>query len=106
MSAEEMTSSVETIEVKAEKLLKEARNKANEVLLGANEEINKLLSAELPVDEVKSECEEIIQKAREEADRRVEDSRKKASEIRATVGKKTDVIANRLVSDITGAKLG
>jgi len=106
MSTEEMTSSVETIEVEAEKVLEEARNRSNEILLKANEEVSKILSSELTVDEVKTECEEIIRKAREEADRKVEDSKKKASEIRATIGKKADKIAERIVSNITGAKLG
>ncbi len=106
MSAEEMTSNIETIEVEAERILEEAQSKANEILLKANEEASKILSAELPMDEVKAECQKIIHKAREEADKKVEDSRKKASEIRATVGNKVDKITERIVSNITGAKLG
>ena len=106
MSAEEMTSNVETIEVEAERILEEARNKANEILLRANEEANKILSAELPMDEVKIECQQIIHKAREEADKKVKDSRQKASEIKADIGNKMDRITKRIVSNITGAKLG
>lgn len=106
MSAEEMTSSVETIEVEAERILEEARNRANEILLKANKAANKILSSELPMDEVKAECQKIIHKAREEADKKVEDSRQKASEIRATVGNKVDKITERIVSNITGAELG
>ena len=106
MSAEEMTSSVETIEVEAERMLEEARGKANEILLKANEEANKILSSKLPMDEVKAECEQIIYKAREEADKKVEDSRQKASEIKAEVGNKVDKITERIVINITGAELG
>ncbi len=106
MSAEEMTSSVETIEVEAERILKEARNRASEILLKANEEANKILSSELPMDEVKAECQKIIHKAREEADKKVEDSRQKASEIKAEVGNKVDKITERIVINITGAELG
>jgi len=106
MSAEEMTSSVETIEVEAERMLEEARSKANEILLKANEEAGKILSSQLPMNEVKAECERIIHKARGEADKKVEDSRKKASEIRATVGNKVDTITEHIVSNITGAELG
>lgn len=106
MSTEEMTSSVETIEVEAERILEEARNRASEILLKANEEANKILSSEPPMNEVKAECERIIHKAREEADKKVEDFRKKASEIRATAGKKVDKITERIVSNITGAELG
>jgi len=106
MSAEEMTSSVETIEVEAEKILEEARNRASEILVKANEEANKILSSELPMDEVKAECQKIIHKAREEANKKVEDSRKKASEIKTGTGKKVDKITERIVSNITGAELG
>ena len=106
MSTEEMTSNIETIEVEAERMLEEARSKANEILLKANEEASKILSSKLPMDEVKAECERIIHKAREEADKKVEDSRKKASEIKTEVGNKVDKITKRIVSNITGAELG
>ncbi len=106
MSTEEMTSNIETIEIEAERILEEARNRASEILLKANEEANKILSSDLPMDEVKAECQKIIHKAREEADKKVEDSRKKASETKTGVGKKVDKITERIVSNITGAELG
>ena len=106
MSAEEMTSSVETIEVEAERILEEARNRASEILLKANEEASKILSAELPMDEVEAECERIIHKARGEADKKVEEAKKKASEIKTEVGNKVNKITESIVSNITGAELG
>jgi len=106
MSAEEMTSSVETIEAEAEKILEKARNTANEILIRANEDVNKILSSELPMDEVKAECQKIIGKAREEADKKVEDSRQKATEIKAAIGNKVDKVTKRIVSTITGVELG
>ena len=106
MSAEEMTSSVETIEIEAEKILEEARSRANEIFLKASEETNQILSSELPMDEIKTECQRIIHKARQEADKKVEDSRQKASEIKAEVGNKVDKITERIVSNITGAEPG
>ncbi len=106
MSAEEMTSSVETIEVEAERVLEEARNRANEILLKANEEAGKILSSKLPMDEVKAECERIIHKARGEADKKVEEAKKKTSKIKTEVGNKVDKITERIVSNITGAELG
>ena len=106
MSAEEVTSSVETIEVEAERMLEEARGKANEILLKANEEASKILSSKLPMDEVKAECQKIIHKAREEADKKVKESRERASEIKTEVGNKVDKITERIVSNITGAELG
>ena len=106
MSTEEMTSNIETIEIEAERILEEARNRASEILLKANEEASKILSSELPMDEVKAECQKIIHKAREEADKKVEDSRKKASGIKTEIGNKVDKITERIVNNITGAELG
>jgi len=105
MSAEEMTSSVETIEIEAEKILEEARSRANEIFLKASEETNQILSSELPMDEIKTECQRIIHKARQEANQNVEDSKQKASEIRAGVGKKVEKITEHIVSIIIGAEL-
>lgn len=106
MSAEEMTSSVETIELEAERILEEARSSANEILLKANEEVNKILSSELPVNEVKAEYQRIIDRARGEADKNVKDSRQKATGIKAAIGNKVDKITERIVNNITGADLG
>lgn len=105
MSAEEMTSSVESIEVEAEKILEEARSKASEILLRANEESTKILSSELPLDEVKTECEQIMLKAREEADKKVAESKKAASKIRTDIGRKVEEVTSRIVSNIVGAEL-
>ena len=106
MSAEEMTSSVETIEVEAERILEEARNRVSEILLKANEEASEILSSKLPMDEVKAECQKIMHRAREEADKKIEEAKKKASEIKAEVGNKVDKITEHIVSNITGAKSG
>ncbi len=105
MCAEEITSSVETIEVKAEKTLEEARSRANEIILKAKEEASRILSAEMPIDEVKREREQIISKARQEANREVGKSQKEASKIRTNAGKKMGKITERIVNIITGAKL-
>jgi len=103
MSAEEISSGVEIIETEAEKILEAARSRANEILVKAREEVAKTLASELPMDEVETECQQIVAKAREEADKRVEESRKKALEIRADASKKVDKIAQRIVNIITEA---
>ena len=104
MSAEEMRSSVETIEIEAEKILEEARSKANGILAKANDEISKIISSKLPMDEIKTECDRIIHKAREEADKNIKESQKKASEISTLTSKKTDKIIAHIVGIITGAE--
>ena len=105
MSAEEITSSVETIEIEAEKILEEARNRANEILLKAKEETSKILSSKMPLGEVNRECEQILHEANEEANKKIEESKRKASEIRTDAGRKGEKITERLVSIITGAEL-
>ena len=104
MAAKEMKGNVEAIEVEAEKILEEARGKASDILLKANEEVNKILSAKLPMDKVKKEQEKIVNKAKKEADDKVEESKKKASEIKAEVEKKAGKIIERIVGNITGAE--
>ena len=102
---EEITSSVEAIEVEAEKILEEARGRANEILLKAKEETKKILSSELPMDEVKTKCDEIINRARVEAEWKIADSEKKASGISANADKKVEEIVKLMINIITGAKL-
>ena len=101
---EEVTSSVETIEVEAEKILESARGRANEILLEAKEEAKKISSSELPMDEVKTECEGIIRKAREEANKKIEASLLESSEVKAHADEKVGEIAKRIVNIVTGAK--
>jgi len=102
---EKVTSSIETIEVEAEKLLESARNKAKQILLKANEESQQIRSSELSVDEVKVECQKIVNKAREEADSKIEHSRQKAQDIKVEAGKKVEGIVQRMLNIITGAEL-
>jgi len=102
---EEVISSIEAIETEAEKILEAARGRAREILLEANEEVNKILSSRLPGAEVETECEQIINQARKEADMKIEESKRKASEIKTDVEKKAEKMIGRIVSRITGAGL-
>jgi vacuolar-type H+-ATPase subunit H len=99
---EEVNSNVETIEVEAEKLLESARSRANEILLKAKEEAKKISSSELPMDEVKGECDGIIRRAREEANKRIEESILESSELKTIANEKVEKIVKRLVSIVTG----
>ena len=104
MGAEKITSSVENIEIKAEKMLEEARSRASEIVLKAKEEASRILSAEMPVGEVKKEREHILSEARQKADQGVEASKKEASRIRTNAAKKIGKITERMVNIVTGAK--
>ena len=103
--SKEIASSVEAIESEAERILEEARVRANEILLEAREETRRILSAELPMDEVKTECDKIVRKARIESDEKIKASEKKASEVSANAAKKAEGIVDLIVSIVTGAKL-
>jgi F0F1-type ATP synthase membrane subunit b/b' len=99
---EEITNSVEALEVEAEKLLAEAKTRANEILLKAKEEARKMLSSQLPLDGVKTECDEIVSKAKAEADKKIKDSEKQAAKISINADKKTKEITALVVSIVRG----
>ena len=101
MSTEE-TTTVGKIEAQAENLLENANRKSEEILIKARVEVSKILSSELPMDEIKLECERIINRAKEEADEKIADSRKKASEIRGNADRKVEKIVEHIASIITG----
>ena len=105
MSAEQITSSIESIENEAEKTLEAARSRANEIILKAKDEASRILSSGMPLDEVKGECEQILNEAREKANQEVEESKKKASQIRTSASKKMGKITERIVNIISGAEL-
>ena len=99
---EEFTNSVEAMEVAAEKMLEEARITANGILIEAKEEAKKILSSQLPLDEVKTEYDKIVSKARAEANKKIKDSEKKAAEISITADRKVKEITELVVNIVTG----
>jgi len=100
----DISNSVEATEVEAERILEEAKTRANETLLKGREEAKKIVSSELPMDEVKEESHRIIHQATMEAEERIAASVRKASEIHADAEKKAAEIVELMVSIITGAK--
>ena len=100
--AKEITSSVEALEGEAEKILEEARTRASEILLEAREEAKKIVSSQLPLDEIKTECDRIVSKARAEAAKKIKDSEKKATEIGSNADKKVKEITELVVNIVTG----
>jgi len=100
--AKEITHNIEALEGEAEKILEEARNRANQILVEAREEAKKIVSSQLPLDEIKPECDNIVSKAKIEADERIKDSEKKAAEIGIAADKKVKAITERVVNIVTG----
>ena len=99
---EEMTSSVEALEAKAEKIRTEAKTRASEIVLEAKEEAKKMLSSQLPLDEVKAESERIVSKAQAEADTKIKDTEKSAAEISINADKKVKEITELVVNIVKG----
>jgi vacuolar-type H+-ATPase subunit H len=99
---EEMTSSVEALEAKAEKILTEAKTRASDIVLEAKEEAKKMLSSQLPLDEVKAESEKIVSKAQAEADTKIKDAEKSAAEIKASADTRVKEITELVVNTVKG----
>jgi len=98
----EITSEVEALEVEAEKILEGAKTRASEIVLEAKEEAKRMLVSQLPLDEVKTECEKIVGKARVEADKKIKDSEQRAAEININADKKVKEIAELVVNIVKG----
>ena len=105
MSAKEITSSVETIEGEAEKMLEAARKRASQIVLKAKEEAGSILSTEVSLDEMKTERKQIIDEAEKKAKREIEDAKKKAADIRQNASKKTGKVVERIVSIVVGTEV-
>ena len=99
---EELTNSVEAMEIAAEKMLQEARITANGILIEAKEEAKKILSSELPLEEARTEYNKIISKARAEADDKIKDAEKTADEISINADRKVKEIMELVVNIVTG----
>jgi len=104
VSAQEITSSVENIEVEAEKMLEMAKSRANEILLKAREEAAKTLSSELPLDEVEKQHQQIVEEAKDEANKKVRSAKVQATKMKADT-KQVEKIVTRIVSVIIGGRL-
>ena len=102
MPMKDINSSVEAIDSEAENILDAARARANEIFLEAKEEAKMILSSKMLMDEIKVECDKIINESRIQAEVKIVDSEKKASEISTSADKKIEEVVELIVSIITG----
>jgi cell division septum initiation protein DivIVA len=100
---DDLASGMENIEAEAAKTLESARNRASEILVKARDEINRILTEEPVMDDIKAECGNLVRKAKQEASKMREDSRIQVAQIRQKADKRAEKIAKRMVSIITGA---
>lgn len=103
MQDEEIAHSVEALENKAEKILGDAKEKAEEIHLNAKAEAQNILMSELPMDSIDTQCHEIIQTATEEATKMKKASSKRCDEIEASADKKLGQVVDHIVSIVTGS---
>jgi vacuolar-type H+-ATPase subunit H len=99
---EQIASSVEALEAEAEKILSEAKTRASKIIIEAKEEAKKMLSSQLPLDEVKTESEKIVSKAKAEADKKIRDAEKGAAEIDVNADKRVKEITELVVDIVKG----
>lgn len=103
MQNKKITPSVEALEIKAEKILENAKEKAEEILLNAKMEAKNILISELPMDSIDTKCHETIETAMKEATKMGKSSNRHCDEIKASADKKIPEVANYIVGIITGA---
>ena len=102
--AEDVVNLIAQIEAQSQKLLDDARAKAAEIILKSKEEIGKIQSESLPVDDVKRDCEKIVSEAEKESEKIIDEAKKKADEIKNAVAKKIDKIAERVANTVVGVE--
>ena len=106
MKNNNITQSVEALENKAEKILEDAKKKAEDIFLHAGIEARNILISEPPADSIDTKCNEIIKEAKIEATKTKNDSNKHCDEIKANADKKIADVIDNIVSIITGANQG
>jgi len=105
MRDKEMANSVEALENKVEKILENAREKAEDIRLNAKVEAGNIIMSEIPMDGTDTKCHEIIQTAMEEAIKMKKSSSKHCDEIKANTDKKIVQVVEHIVNIVTGSDL-
>jgi len=98
----EIRDTIRKIEKEAEGLIEKARTEARGILEDANKKARETLSAELLVDESKSERDRIVSGAQEEAEKRIEKARKASALIRSASSSKIDKFSRSMADQVRG----
>jgi len=102
--ASDITGSVQAMEEEATRVIEEAKAKAAGILQKAREEARKMSTAELPLDDVRAECEKIVKEARQNAGAAMKHAEKAAADIAAGASGKSEQYAKSMVSIVLGEK--
>ena len=98
----EIRETIREIENEAEKLIEKARADAKRILEDTNKKVGEILSAETVMDAVRGEHDRIISGAKEEAGRKIEESRKTSSLIRSDSSAKIDNFSQLMANYVRG----
>jgi vacuolar-type H+-ATPase subunit H len=96
--------SVEHIEIEAEKIIQQAKTKAADILMKAKEKAIKISSSDLTADDVKQECEKIINEANREGDIKIGNAKKSAGQLKQNATRNSDKIAKYTASIVAGTE--
>jgi vacuolar-type H+-ATPase subunit H len=106
MASNELASSIQSLESQAEAIIAEARAQAAEILREANQGAARILAEKPSLDRVKGECTTIVERAREQARKAVDESTREAGLVRARAqrdsGKALQIIVRRIEGTVRG----
>jgi len=102
MQKRNIAHSVEAMENQAEKILNDARVKADSILSKADKDADEILNSKLLTDEVDVKCQDIINKATLEAEKKNKDASKQTARMKVHADKNMEAVVERIVEVVTG----
>ena len=96
-----ISSEIESIENQAAKLLEDARMKARQILATAASESDRILAEEIPLNEVKVQCEQTLERARAEAKEELTTDREKGALLKIAAELKIEGIVKKIIKIVT-----
>lgn len=102
MTSDKVPASVASIEKEAENILESARKQAGEIILKAKDEAKDIVSCKPPVEEYKKESADIVNKAKESADKKIRDAEQEYARIIKLAESKVEELSERILNIVTG----
>ncbi len=106
MASNELVSSIQSLESQSEAIIAGARAQAAEILREANQEAARILAEQPSLDRVKGECTAIVEKARLQARKAVDESTTEAGLVRSRAQREGGKAFQMMVQRIEGIVRG
>ncbi len=100
MTEATMKSTIENIEREAENVIEQARVTTRRILDEAKTGANKILTSDLPLDDIMNEQNKIIETAHEESRKELDSSKRKRSQIKTRAETRIDETVKYIVTYI------